>query len=96
MWIQETSEGVIFKAAIQPRGARNEIVGLKGDALKIRLTATPVQGAANKMCVEFLAKTLKVRKSDVEIIHGQTSRSKRVLVRSATRKKIESLVKGKS
>ena len=96
MWIQETPEGVILKAAIQPRGARNEIAGLKGDALKIRLTAAPVEGAANKMCVEFLAKTLKVRKSDVEIIRGQTSRSKKVLVRSATRKKIESLLKGKS
>jgi uncharacterized protein (TIGR00251 family) len=71
-------------------------VGLKGDALKIRLTAPPVEGAANKMCVEFLAKTLKVKKSDVEIIRGQASRSKKVLVRSATRKEIESLLKGKN
>ena len=93
MWIQETAKGVIFKAAIQPGSSRNEIVGLKGDALKIKLTAPPVEGAANKMCVKFLAKTLKVRKSDVEIIHGQVSRSKKLLVRSATRKMIESLVK---
>ena len=96
MWIRETPDGVIFKAAIQPRGSRNEIAGLKGDALKIRLTAPPVEGAANKMFVEFLAKTLKVKKSDVEIIRGQASRSKQVLVRSATRKKIESLLKGKN
>jgi uncharacterized protein (TIGR00251 family) len=96
MWIQETPEGVILKAAVQPGGSRNEIVGLKGDALKIRLTAPPVEGAANKMCVDFLAKILKVRKSDVEIIRGQASRLKKVLVRSATRKKIESLLKGKS
>ena len=96
MWIHETPEGVILKTAVQPGRSRNEIVGLKGDALKIRVTALPVEGAANKMCVEFLAKTLKVRKSDVEIIGGQTSRSKKVLVRSATRKKIESLLKGKS
>jgi uncharacterized protein (TIGR00251 family) len=96
MWIQETPEGVILKAAVQPGGFRNEIVGLKGDALKIRLTAPPVEGAANKMCVDFLAKILKVRKSDVEIIRGQASRSKKVLVRSATRKKIESLLKNKN
>ena len=96
MWIRETPDGVIFKAAIQPRGSKNEIVGLKGDALKIRLTAPPVEGAANKMCVEFLAETLKVKKSDVEIIRGQASRSKKVLVRSATRKEIESLLKGKN
>ncbi|MBW1739664.1 MAG: YggU family protein [Deltaproteobacteria bacterium] len=96
VWIQETSEGVIFKATIQPRGARNEIVGLQGDALKIKLTAPPVEGAANKMCVEFVAKSLKVRKSDVEIIHGQKSRIKKVLVRSVTREKIESLLKSKA
>jgi uncharacterized protein (TIGR00251 family) len=93
MWIQETSEGVILKVTVQPRGSRNEIAGLQGDALKIKLTAPPVEGAANKLCVEFLAKALKVRKSDVEIIHGQKSRSKKVLVRSITRKRIESLLK---
>jgi len=93
MWIQETPEGVIFKVIVQPRGSKNEIVGLQGDALKIRLTAPPVEGAANKMCIEFLAKSLKVRKSDVEIVRGQRSRTKKMLVRSARRKKIESLLK---
>ncbi len=94
MWIQETPEGVIFKAAIQPGASRNEIVGLRGDAVKIRVTAPPVQGAANRMCIEFLARSLKVRKSDVEIVRGQSSKTKKVLVRSATREKVEGLVKG--
>lgn len=93
MWIKETPKGVIFKAVVQPRGSRNEIVGLQGDALKIRLTAPPVEGAANKMCIEFLAKSLKVRKSDVEIVSGLSSKTKHLLVRSATRKKIESLLR---
>ena len=93
LWIKETPDGIIFKAFIQPRGSRNEIVGLQGDALKIRLTAAPVEGAANKMCVDFLAKCLKVRKSDVVIVRGQNSRTKQVLVRSATLGKIKSLVK---
>ncbi len=93
LWIQETADGVILKVVVQPRGSRNEIAGLQGDALKIKLTAPPVEGAANKMCVEFLAKSLKVRKSDVEIIRGQSSRTKQVLVRSATRKSIEALLK---
>jgi hypothetical protein len=93
LWIQETHEGVIFKAVIQPRGSRNEIVGLKDDALKIKLTAPPVQGAANKMCIDFLAKTLKVRKSDVEIVRGQGSRTKQILVRGATPGKITALSK---
>lgn len=93
MWIQETLEGVIFKVIVQPRGSKNEILGLQGDALKLRLTAPPVEGAANKMCIDFLAKSLKVRKSEVEIVHGQRSRTKKMLVRSARRKKIESLLK---
>ncbi|MCK4728638.1 MAG: YggU family protein, partial [Desulfobacterales bacterium] len=96
MWIQETPEGVIFKVIVQPRGSKNEIIGLQSDALKIRLTAPPVEGAANKMCIEFLAKSLKVRKSDVEIVRGQRSKTKKMLVRSATRKKIESLLKAQS
>ena len=96
LWIQETPDGIIFKVTVQPRGARNEIVGLQGDALKIRLTAPPVEGAANKLCVEFLAKSLKVRKSDVEIIRGRSSRSKKVLVRSQTRKAVESLLQTQS
>lgn len=91
--MQETSDGVTFKVSVLPRGSKNEIVGLQGDALKIRLTAPPVEGAANKMCVEFLANSLKVRKSDVEIIRGQNSRAKTVLVRSATRKMVESVLK---
>ena len=91
--MQETKNGVVFKVAVQPRGARNEIVGLQDDALKLKLTAPPVGGAANKMCVAFLAKSLKIRKSDIEIIHGHRSRAKKILVRSVTRHSIESLLK---
>ena len=95
MWIQETSNGVIFRVIVQPRGSKNEIKGLQGDALKIRIAAPPVEGAANKMCIDFLARSLKVQKSDVEIVRGQASRAKKVLVRSATRKEIESLLKAR-
>jgi uncharacterized protein (TIGR00251 family) len=92
LWTRQIPEGVIFKAFIQPRASRNEIAGLNGDALKIRLTAPPVEGAANKMLTQFLAKSLKVRRSDVVILKGEVSRTKQVLVRSATCKKIESLL----
>lgn len=93
MWIQETNDGIVFKVTIQPRASQNEIMGLQGDALKIRLTAPPIEGAANKMCIAFLAKLLKVRKSDVEIVRGQSARTKKILLRSATREKIESFLK---
>jgi len=92
LWTRQIPEGVIFKAFIQPRASRNEVAGLNGDALKIRLTAPPVEGAANKMLTQFLAKSLKVRRSDVVILKGEASRTKQVLVRSATCKKIESLL----
>jgi uncharacterized protein (TIGR00251 family) len=92
-WVQETPEGVTFKVTVQPRASRNEIVGLQGDALKVKLTAPPVEGAANRLCVAFLAKSLGVRKSDVEIIQGKRSRAKKVLVRSAGRDSVESLLK---
>ena len=57
------------------------IVGLYGDALKIKLTAPPVDGAANKLCIKYLAKCLVVPKSSLEIISGHTSRTKQVLFR---------------
>ena len=79
--IQETPRGITFKVFVQPRSSKNMITGLHGDALKIKLKAPPVDGAANKMCISFLAKCLKISKSSLEIVSGQTSRSKRVLWR---------------
>jgi uncharacterized protein (TIGR00251 family) len=58
------------------------IVGLHDEALKIKLTAPPVENAANKMCIKFLAKRLGVSNSRIEIISGHTSRTKQVLLRS--------------
>jgi uncharacterized protein YggU (UPF0235/DUF167 family) len=57
------------------------VSGQHGDALKIKLTAPPVDDAANKMCVQYLAKCLKIPKSSIEIISGHTSRTKRLLLR---------------
>lgn len=95
LWIQETPEGIVFKIVVQPRGAHNEIVGLQGDALKIKLTAPPVEGAANKMCIQFLAKALKVRKSDVIILRGQGSRTKKILVRCLSKERMNAFVETK-
>jgi uncharacterized protein (TIGR00251 family) len=64
--------------------------------LKVKLTSPPVDGAANKMCIDFLAKYLKLRKSDIEMISGHKSRSKKLLFRSAQKKHVETLLKGSS
>jgi uncharacterized protein (TIGR00251 family) len=79
--IREHPEGITFKIFVQPRSAKNAIVGLHGEAIKLKLTAPPVDNAANSMCVKFLAKSLGVSKSQVEIIAGHTSRTKQVLLR---------------
>jgi uncharacterized protein (TIGR00251 family) len=50
--ITEKPEGLIFKITVQPKSSKNEIAGLYGDALKIKLTAPPVEGAANRMCIK--------------------------------------------
>jgi uncharacterized protein (TIGR00251 family) len=65
---------------VVPRASRNEIVGVHGDALRIRLQAPPVEGAANAALVAFLAETLRVRQRQVEILAGHASRRKSILI----------------
>ena len=72
--------GIILNLHIQPRASKNEICGVHDNAIKIKLTSPPVDGAANKMCREFLADRLNVPKSAVEIISGETSRYKRIRI----------------
>jgi uncharacterized protein (TIGR00251 family) len=79
--IQHHPAGLTFKICVQPRSSRNMVVGLLGDALKVKLTAPPVEGAANTMCIEFLARCLGVPRSSVEIRAGQTARIKQILIR---------------
>ncbi|HXV91356.1 MAG TPA: DUF167 domain-containing protein [Gemmatimonadales bacterium] len=69
---------------VQPRSPRTEVVGLHGDAIKIRLAAPPVDGAANAELVRFLAERLGVRRSDVAIVRGDTARRKTLRIRGMT------------
>jgi uncharacterized protein (TIGR00251 family) len=68
--------GVLLYVRIQPRASKNEIVMREDGSIKIRLTAPPVDGAANEALVKFLAGTLSVAKSQVTIISGETARDK--------------------
>ena len=81
--VQTTRQGIAFKVYIQPRASGNEIAGRWQDALKIRLTAPPADGKANQALLKFLAKQLGVPKSDLEILSGAASRSKKICVRIA-------------
>lgn len=74
------NNSLILRVYIQPRSSKNQICGIQGEELKIRLTAPPVDGAANKICQEFVAELFDVAKSTVEIISGEASRHKRLRV----------------
>jgi len=82
LFLREHPEGIVFKVFVQPRSSKNKIVGAHGDALKVKVTAPPVAGAANKMCLKFLAKCLSAPHFLLEIITGHNSRTKQVLLRS--------------
>ena len=78
--ISETAAGVTFAIKVQPRAKRNAIVGELGDAVKVSLTAPPVDGKANEACVEFFSEVLRVSRSAVMIAAGETSRNKVIRV----------------
>ena len=83
-WITATATGVSLRLVVQPRASRTQVVGEHGDALKIRLAAPPVDGAANEALIEFLAKTLSVPRSAVAVRSGQAGRRKLVAVDGVT------------
>ena len=74
--IQDTPAGATFSIKIHPRARKNAITGELGDALKLSLTAPPLEGRANDACIEFFANLLNVPRSSVTIASGQKSRMK--------------------
>jgi len=90
--ITETGEGVTFGVHVQPRASRNELCGVQGEELKLRITSPPVEDAANKLCIEVLAKLLGVAKSNVAIIAGARSRHKTIRINGVTSAKVLALM----
>ena len=93
MSLSVTNSGgkVRVKVHVQPRASRSEIVGLHGDALKVRLNAPPVDGAANEALAELLAERLALPKRNVRILSGETSRAKVVEIDGATEDVVRAL-----
>jgi len=79
-FLSTSNNDLILSIYVQPRASKNQICGIQGEELKIRLTSPPVDGAANKLCREFVADLFDVAKSSVEIISGETSRHKRLRI----------------
>lgn len=90
--IVPTATGVRLSVRVQPRASANEIAGLYGDALRIRLTAPPVEGAANEALVDFLSGTFEIARRNITIVAGSSSRSKVVELRGITEDRVRRLV----
>jgi len=91
--IRETEKGAVLEIRVLPRSSRCEIAGVQDGALKIKITAPPVEGKANKECVRFISDLLKIKKSAVSIIAGEKSKNKTVLVAGMTAQEIEKVIR---
>ena len=87
--ITSAQGGTAFPVHVVPRASKNEVKGRYGDAVKIRLTAPPVEGAANEALLHFLAEQLGVPVRQIEIVSGTSSRDKLVCVVGLTPEEVE-------
>ena len=78
--LRQRGDAVSFRVRVVPRASRDKIAGIHDGAVRIRLTAPPVEGAANEALVAFLSSVLRVPKLDIELVAGQTARNKVVSV----------------
>ena len=81
LWYQWQNDDLILQVRIQPRASKDQISGLLGDRMKIRITAPPVDGQANAHLIRFLAKEFGVPKSQVILLSGDSSRDKRLRIK---------------
>lgn len=89
--VRTIAGGVRFSVRVQPRAARSEVCGVHGEALRIRLAAPPIDGAANEALVDLLAEVLEVPRRAVTIVSGASSRNKLVQVEGIASGAIERL-----
>jgi uncharacterized protein (TIGR00251 family) len=88
--IHDTLAGATFSVRVQPRARKNAITGELGGALKLALTAPPVEGKANQACIEFFAKLLRVPRSSVTIASGQSNRRKVIRIAGMSAQEVRS------
>ncbi|RAI12186.1 MAG: YggU family protein [Candidatus Melainabacteria bacterium] len=88
--IRKTNEGIIVNLRISPNAKKNEIIK-DGDIIKVKITALPIDGKANKALVEFFAKNFKIPKTSIEILKGETSKEKTILFKTMDEDKVNNL-----
>ncbi len=90
--MSENSETVI-RVRVLPRASGNQVLGIEGNVFKVKLTAPPVEGKANKALQKFLAKKLGVPKTGVEIVSGERSRVKSIRIHGLSPEDVEERLK---
>ena len=82
-------KGIVVSVRVRPGASRKGIDGIEGDALKVRLTAPPVEGAANEQLIEVLSEAFGIKKSGIRVIKGLSSRDKMVEIEGAKELKLK-------
>ena len=91
-----TKSGVIIYVRTQPGSSKNRIIGEYGGRLKLAVTAAPEKGKANKAVVELLAQALRICESSIQIVSGESSRNKKLIIEGISPDDINSLLKAPS
>ena len=81
-WLGENNQGITIDLHVIPNAKKSEIVGIHNDKLKIKISSPPVDGNANKEIIKFFSKKLKISKSNIDIVSGEKSRDKSLLIRN--------------
>lgn len=90
--LKETKDGYLINIKISPNAKKNEIIKTDNET-KVKITAQPVDGKANKALVEFLSKFFKIPKNSIQIVKGETSKDKKILIKTNIEEKINELKK---
>lgn len=88
--LKETHDGLVASIRISPNAKKNEIIK-EGEVVKIKITAQPIDGKANKALVEFLSKNFKIPKTSIKILKGETSKDKTILFMTDNAEKVKNL-----
>ena len=93
MFYTETAEGIVLNVKAQPRSSKAGVDGLVGDAVKVRIRSAPVDGKANRELIKTLAEAFGLPKSSVVFKSGETSKTKRLLLKGVSAAQVKEIVK---
>ena len=90
--LKESKKGITFDIQVIPNASRTEIAGVQEGVFKVKVTAPPVEGAANEACIKLLAKEMGLKKSQMEISSGAKSRKKTVMIKDISKAELETKI----